>query len=56
LPIAELDVVPEVPAAPVEVDPGTPPERFPDGLEGIAFARKKSPTPSRATHPVSVTC
>jgi hypothetical protein len=48
--------VPDVPATPVEVDPVTPPEIFPDVADGAALARTKSLVPSRITHPVSVTC
>jgi hypothetical protein len=54
--VADPDDVPDVPVAPVEVDPVTPPEIFPDAPDGIALASTKSLAPSRATHPVRVTC
>jgi len=54
--VADADDVPDVPVAPVEVDPVTPPETFPDAFDGIALASTKSLAPSRATHPVRVTC
>jgi hypothetical protein len=52
----ELDALPEVPTAAVEVDPGTAVEEFPDVPVATALSSTKSLDPSRATQPVSVTC
>ena len=54
--VADDDAEPDVPVAPVEVDPVTPPEIFPDVPDGDALAKTKSLGPSRITHPVSVIC